>query len=151
MKIKILTKKHNPLLKRREISFEVDHDDEGNTPSRLELQNNLANMLKTKSDLLYVKKLQTRTGTTIATGEAHAYESPNQAILVEPEHIVTRNTKKAVENVDEPKTKEKQKENNESKDKSSARVLDVTAEESEEEHSSPFEPREKDQEEDHNE
>lgn len=144
MKIKILTQKHNPLLKRREISFEVEHSDEGCTPSRLELRNSLTNMLKTRSDLLFVEKLGTRTGTTISIGEAHVYESPNQAILVEPEHIVTRNTYRAAENVDEPKKKEKNVEKIKTNDKSSSSKSDKMKDESGEESNPPVEHQEED-------
>lgn len=142
MKIKILTKKHNPLLKRREISFEVEHSDEGCTPSRLELRNSLANMLKIKSDLLFVERLGTRTGTTISIGEAHTYESPNQAILVEPEHIVTRNTFRTAENVDEPKKKEKDEEKIKTNNISSSSKPDKMKKESGEESIPPVEHRE---------
>ena len=91
LKIKITSKKYNPLLKRKEVVFEVDHSQEGQTSPRLELRKNLANMLKTKLDLVFVEKVETKTGTMTAVGEANAYESPEQAKLVEPEHIITRN------------------------------------------------------------
>ncbi len=91
LKIKILSQKHNPLLKRKEVTFEVDHREEGQTPSRLELRKNLANMLKTKLDLIFVEKVETKTGTMTAVGEANAYETPEQAKLVESKHIITRN------------------------------------------------------------
>jgi len=87
----MLSQKYNPLLKRKEVVFEVDHSQEGQTTSRLELRRNLANMLKTKLDLIFVEKMETKTGTMIAIGEANAYESTEQAKLIEPEHIIARN------------------------------------------------------------
>ena len=106
MKLKILSQKYNPLLKRYEVVFEVDHSQEGQTTSRLELRKNLANMLKIEIDLVFVEKVETKTGTMTAIGEANAYESPEQAKLIEPEHIIARNVspKKPAEETEKPKT-----------------------------------------------
>lgn len=92
MKVKIVSKKHNPLLKRKEVVFEVEHADTRGTPPRLEVRKELASKLKTKLDLVYVRKVETKTGTMIAVGEANAYDSIEQAQLLEPKHIVVRNT-----------------------------------------------------------
>jgi ribosomal protein S24E len=92
MKVKIVSKKHNPLLKRKEVVFEVEHTDTRGTPPRLEVRKELASKLKTKLDLVYVRKVETKTGTMIAVGEANAYDSIEQAQLLEPKHIVARNT-----------------------------------------------------------
>jgi ribosomal protein S24E len=40
---------------------------------------------------VYVRKVETKTGTMIAVGEANAYDSIEQAKLLEPKHIVARN------------------------------------------------------------
>ncbi len=107
MKIKILSQKYNPLLKRKEVVFEVDHSQEGQTTPRLELRKNLANMLKARVDLVFVEKMETKTGTMTAVGEANVYESPEQAKLVEPEHIIVRNVPpKKPEEIEKPKTVE---------------------------------------------
>jgi len=91
MEVKITEEQQNILLKRREILFEVEHSQTKGTPSRLEIRNKLAEMLKTKPELVYVKRVETKTGTMKAKGEANAYESVEQAKLVEPEYIVARN------------------------------------------------------------
>ncbi len=91
LKIKILSQKSNPLLKRKEIVFEVEHSQEGQTSSRLETRKSLANILKTKFDLVFVEKMETKTGTMTAMGEANAYDNLEQAKLVECEHIINRN------------------------------------------------------------
>lgn len=108
MKIKIISEKHNPLLKRTEVAFEVDHSGEGETPPRLEIRENLANSLKAKSDLVFVEKVETKTGTMTSVGEANAYETAEQAKLVEREHIIARNTppEKPAEEAEKPKAKE---------------------------------------------
>ncbi len=91
MKVKIVSKEYNPLLKRKEIIFEVEHADTRGTPPRFEVRKELASKLKTKLDLVYVRKVETKTGTMIAVGEANAYDSIEQAELLEPKHIVARN------------------------------------------------------------
>ena len=91
MKIKITSKEYNPLLKRREVAFEVDHKETGGTPPRFEVRKKLAAMLKTDLELVYVKKMVTKTGSMVAVGEANAYDSVENAKLVEPEYIVARN------------------------------------------------------------
>ncbi len=91
MKIKIVSQEFNPLLKRKEIVFKVEHADTGGTPPRLEVKKKLASKLKTKLELVYIRKMETKTGTMIAVGEANAYDSVEQAKLLEPEHIVVRN------------------------------------------------------------
>ena len=91
MEIKITNEQQNRLLKRKEITFEIDHTQTKGTPQRLEIRNKLAEILKTKPELVYVKRVETKTGTMKATGEANAYESMEQAKLIEPEYIVNRN------------------------------------------------------------
>jgi len=90
LQVKILSQKYNPLLKRKEVVFEVDHSQEGQTTSRLELRNSLAGLLKTKVDLVHVERVETKTGTMIAVGEANAYDTLEQAKTVEREHIIAR-------------------------------------------------------------
>ena len=92
MEIKIIQQQQNILLKRKEISFEIDHTQTKGTPSRVEIRHKLAEMLKTKPELVYVKLVETKTGTMKATGQANAYETVEQAKRVEPEYIIARNT-----------------------------------------------------------
>lgn len=91
MDVKIISKKENPLLKRREVSFQVEHNQTGSTPPRLQVRKAVASALKTDLDLVFVKKLETKTGTHTAVGSANVYDSVEQARLVEPEYIVKRN------------------------------------------------------------
>lgn len=91
MEVKITEQKQNILLKRKEILFEVEHSQTKGTPSRIEIRNKLADILKTKLELVFVKRVETKTGTMKAQGEANAYETMEQAKLVEPEYIITRN------------------------------------------------------------
>ncbi len=92
MELKIIDERKNVLLKRREITFEVNHSQTKSTPSRVELRNKLAEVLKTKPELVYIKHVETKTGTMLAAGKANAYDSAEQARRVEPKYIVARNT-----------------------------------------------------------
>jgi len=94
MKIKVTSQQQNPLLKRTEIAFEVEHAETGGTPPRLEVRKMLAEALKADIERVYIKKMETKTGDITAFGEANVYESTEQAKLVEPEHIITRNSPK---------------------------------------------------------
>ncbi|MCW4053126.1 MAG: hypothetical protein NWE78_07970 [Candidatus Bathyarchaeota archaeon] len=86
-----MSRKQNPLLKREEVIFEVDHSEEGETTSRSEIRRELADALKSKVELIFVEKAETKTGTTTAKGEANAYQTVDQAKLIEREHIIQRN------------------------------------------------------------
>jgi small subunit ribosomal protein S24e len=92
MEIKVTSEKKNPLLKRREIHFQVIHEQTGSTPPRLEVKKALAAALKVNADLVFVKKLETKTGTRIAVGVANVYDTLEQAVFIEPEYVVKRNT-----------------------------------------------------------
>ena len=115
MKITITSRENNPLLKRKEIAFEVNHEKTGGTPARLEVRKELATMLKVDVDRVYVKKITTKTGTRIAVGLANAYNSPEQAKIVEAKYLLARNAppkkpeekKEEAEKAEEVKTVEK--------------------------------------------
>jgi len=111
MEIKITNQQQNPLLKRKEITFEIEHTQIKGTPQRLEIRNKLAEKLKTQPELVYVKRVETKTGTMKAVGQANAYESVEQAKLIEPEYIIKRNTptqekEQTEEKAEAPKKKE---------------------------------------------
>jgi len=91
MKVNIISKKQNILLKRKEITFSVDHAQNGGTPTRVDVGNQLASLLKTKPELVFIKNFKTKRGTMVAVGEANVYESIEQAKLMEPKHIIARN------------------------------------------------------------
>lgn len=91
MEVKIVSEKENPLLKRREVYFHIDHEQIGSTPPRLEIRKAVATALKKDVDLIFVKKLETKTGMHLAVGIANVYDSLEQAKLIEPKYIVKRN------------------------------------------------------------
>jgi len=91
MKVNIISKKQNPLLKRKEVTFSVDHAQNGGTPSRVEASKQLASLLQTKHEMVYVKNMETKTGQMIAIGKANVYDSIEQGKLMEPKHVIARN------------------------------------------------------------
>ncbi|MEM2522349.1 MAG: 30S ribosomal protein S24e [Candidatus Bathyarchaeia archaeon] len=91
MEIKILSETENPLLKRKEVIFQVDHSQTGSTPSRTEVRAAVARALKKDLDVVFIKKIETKTGTRTAVGMANVYDSVDYAKLIEPEYIVKRN------------------------------------------------------------
>src|SRR3990170_6243297 len=92
MEIKIVSVKENPLFKRKEVQFRIEHGPQGKTPQRLEVKKALAAELKTSDELVFVQEMRTLTGTNTAVGLANAYEMADQAKLVEPDYIVKRNS-----------------------------------------------------------
>jgi small subunit ribosomal protein S24e len=111
MQITITQQQYNPLLKRHEISFLVDHSQTRGTPTRLEVRKALAETLRTNPDVVYVRRLETRAGTMTAKGEAEAYDSIEQGKLVELKYIITRNMpkekKEASEKAEKPQQPQK--------------------------------------------
>jgi ribosomal protein S24E len=105
MKINITSQQYNTLLKRKEIAFEIRHEDLKGTPSRIEARKALAESLKANVELVFIRKMQTKTGTMQAKGEANIYDTIEQAKLVESEHIIERN----VPSEKKPKEEEKPK------------------------------------------
>jgi small subunit ribosomal protein S24e len=116
MKLEIISKEQNPLMKRREVVFRIEHEKDGGTPTRAEIRKQIATQLKTKLELVYVKQVKTKTGTMVAVGEANAYESVEQANLVEPKHVIARNTV-APEKAEEPEAPEEAPEKEEEEEK----------------------------------
>ncbi|MGB9740409.1 MAG: 30S ribosomal protein S24e [Candidatus Bathyarchaeia archaeon] len=103
MEVTITSEKINPLLKRREVHFQIKHNQTGSTPSRLEVRKAVADTLKTNAELVFIKKVETKTGTRMAIGLADVYDTLEQAKLIEPEYIINRN-------VPQEKKKEQEKE-----------------------------------------
>lgn len=91
MEVQIVSQKQNSMLGRKEVSFRVDHSQTGSTPPRLEIRRAVAGALKTDENMVFVKKVQTKTGTQTADGVANVYDNLEQAKLIEPGYIIKRN------------------------------------------------------------
>ena len=72
MDVKKSSEKNNLLLKRKEITFFLDHDSQG-TPQLFEVKTAIASLYGVSEDLVYILKLETLTGTTRTVGEAEIY------------------------------------------------------------------------------
>ncbi|MFX1490732.1 MAG: 30S ribosomal protein S24e [Promethearchaeota archaeon] len=92
MKIKIEEKMDNPLFKRQEITFLVEHQGTA-TPTRLDVRAKLAAMLNCKEDTLYIIKLNGLYGQSTTQGFARQYPSKEAAVVHEQDYILKRHTK----------------------------------------------------------
>jgi small subunit ribosomal protein S24e len=90
VEIKILEEKPNPLLHRREYSFEVSHATAA-TPRRDEVRGEFAKLTKAPKDRVIIERMQARYGTATTRGEAVVYETAELAKSTEREHILVRN------------------------------------------------------------
>jgi ribosomal protein S24E len=90
MDVKKSSEKNNLLLKRKEITFFLDHDLQG-TPQLFEVRKAIASMYGVSDDLVYVLNLKTLTGTNRTVGEAEIYDPPGTTRSLIPKHILLRN------------------------------------------------------------
>jgi ribosomal protein S24E len=81
---------YNPLLKRKEVRVEVDHDGAG-TPSRVDLRKAIAAKYNTKPENVYVLDVETKTGTQSASCAIEVYDDPQSAQRTVPKYIQVRN------------------------------------------------------------
>jgi len=92
MQIKIESTKNNQLLKRKEVGFSITQGPKEKTPPRLEVKKALAVEMKIGDEVVFVKRMHTKTGTNITQGVANVYQTVEQAKVVEPEYIRKRNS-----------------------------------------------------------
>jgi len=81
---------YNPVLRRREVTFFVNHGVAA-TPRLYDVRKLLASRYGSGEELVYIRKFETLTGTTRAVGEAEVYDSVEDARILVPKHIVARN------------------------------------------------------------
>ncbi len=110
MRVEIVEKAENLLLKRTEVKFKVDHAG-GPTPKRLEVRAQLASLLGVPEELLVIDKLASVHGHQAASGIALAYGSREQLEQREPKYLLERGLpKKPEEKPAEEKPAERPKE-----------------------------------------
>jgi small subunit ribosomal protein S24e len=90
VEIRVLEEKANPLMKRREFSFEVTHPTAA-TPKREEVRGEFAKVVKAPKDRVIIERMRARYGTATSRGEAMVYESVDAAKAIVREHILVRN------------------------------------------------------------
>ncbi len=98
MKLELTSTKINKVVGRKELSFKID---EASTPSRADVRRDIAVLMRTEPDNVYVRELKTKTGTRMVTGVAHVYNDAAAAISAEPKYIVTRNKGKEAAKAEE--------------------------------------------------
>ena len=87
--LKVKQDTYNPLLKRKEVRVEVEHDAEG-TPSRLDLRKAIAAKFNTKPDNVFVLDVETNTGTQAALCAAEVYDDAQTGQRTVPKYIQVR-------------------------------------------------------------
>jgi len=105
MEVKIVRKEENPLLKRREVWFEIDHPGEP-TPKKIDVAQILAAKLNAKLDLMVIKYYGTIYGTNRSRGLCLIYEDEKAMVMAEP--LKKMNPKKRI-GVKEEEKKEGEK------------------------------------------
>ena len=90
MKMEITEKKENPLCKRVEVYFTIDHTGEC-TPGRNAVAEEVAKQTKSKRDCVVVASVESVYGTGRSKGYAKVYESKQAALDLEREYQLKRN------------------------------------------------------------
>jgi ribosomal protein S24E len=104
MEIELTSVKKNPLFNRQEIEFKVE---QAKTPSRSNVRIGIAVAMKVDLNKVYVREIETKTGTHTTIGNAHVYDDPAQAMEIEPKYIIERN--KSAQPKQEPETVDEEK------------------------------------------
>jgi len=107
MKVEIVQKIENPMFKRTEVRFKVEHAG-GPTPKRLDVRGQLATLLGVPEELVVIDKLASTYGKHEASGMARAYGSRERLEALEPKYLLKRGLPK--EKKEEAKAEEKPKE-----------------------------------------
>jgi small subunit ribosomal protein S24e len=89
MDIEIVSEEENPMLHRRDVRFQVVHEDA--TPSRLSVRDSLAAKLNKDAEEVVIHSLDTKYGMRKSLGYAKVYDSPEDAADVEQEYMLERN------------------------------------------------------------
>ena len=90
MKMKITNKKENPLSKRVEVYFTLEHDGES-TPGRNAVAEAVAKECNSKRDCVVVDTIESVYGKGMSKGYAKVYESKEAALEFDREYLLKRN------------------------------------------------------------
>jgi small subunit ribosomal protein S24e len=109
MKVNIVKREKNPLLKREELEFTVEESK--GVPSRKNIVEKIAAQTNAKAGAVVIKKVETVFGSKAFQGKANVYEAPEDLKRVEPDFLMTRTEgKKKEEEKEEAKPAEEKKE-----------------------------------------
>jgi small subunit ribosomal protein S24e len=90
LEIKIVEQHANPLLKRTEYQFEIDHATAA-TPTRDAVRVELAKALKAPKERVVIERMHAKFGVARSLGEAMVYDSAEAAKTTVRTHILIRN------------------------------------------------------------
>ncbi len=90
MKMEITQKKENPLVKRTEVYFTIDHNGEC-TPGRNAVAEEVAKQMKSKRDCVVVDCIESVFGKGMSKGYAKVYETKEAALEFDREYLLKRN------------------------------------------------------------
>jgi small subunit ribosomal protein S24e len=89
MDIEVVSDEENPMLHRRDVRFQVVHDEA--SPSRLSVRDSLAAKLNKDAEEVVVHSIDTKYGMRKSMGYAKVYDTPEAAADVEQEYMLDRN------------------------------------------------------------
>jgi len=90
MKIEITDQKENPLQKRKEVYFTIDHVGE-TTPGRNAVAEDIAKKTKSKRDCVVIDNIESVYGIGKSKGYAKVYDSKESAMSYENKYLLKRN------------------------------------------------------------
>ncbi|HUR69694.1 MAG TPA: 30S ribosomal protein S24e [Candidatus Thermoplasmatota archaeon] len=90
MDIEIIEKKHNPLLSRWEVRFQVHHQGE-KTPTRDGIREKIAGQLNSKKGNVVVDSMASAFGRSSTRGYVRVYDTQEALAKNEPHYILKRN------------------------------------------------------------
>ena len=90
MKMEITKKTENPLFKRTEIYFVIDHAGEA-TPSKGAVVEEIVKQTKAAKDTIVLDKIESVYGNGKSKGYVKVYESKEAALECEPDYLLKRN------------------------------------------------------------
>ena len=90
MKIEITNQKKNPLQKRTEVYFSIDHVGE-TTPGRNAVAEEIAKKVKSKRDCVVIDNIESVYGIGKSKGYAKVYDSKEYALSYESKYLLKRN------------------------------------------------------------
>ncbi len=85
----ILEEKQNPLLHRKEVLFEVTHE-QTSSPEKVNIKSKIAGIFTAEPELIQIIKMKTKTNTWKTVGTAHIYSSRENAERIIPKHLLHR-------------------------------------------------------------
>jgi ribosomal protein S24E len=92
MDIKITNQTENKLFSRKEVSFEIKHNNES-TPSRKDIMNYFAVKLKSPVQNIIIKKISSKFGYSNSNGLIYAYDSEAKLKEIEDKKQIEKQSK----------------------------------------------------------